>query len=208
MLSRRLLVPVVLAVFGFAAAPSAHADPAQDAAAFIDDFGHRAIAALTAPDLSDQQVTDRFRALFQEGFDVPYVAKSALGVFWRRATEDEKAQYIPLFEEYIAQIYSGLFRQYKGETFTVKSGQTGADNAITVLSDVMRPDGPTTPVQWVITQVDGKLKIRDVKIEGVSMINTYRDQFANEILQRDGKVAGLIDALRKKTASLRTSGNG
>jgi len=208
MSSRRLLVPVVFAIFGLAAAPSAHADPAQDATAFIDDFGHRAIGALTGPDLSDQQLTERFRALFQEGFDVPYVARSALGVFWRRATDDEKAQYIPLFEEYIAQIYSGLFRQYKGETFTAKSAQAGADNMITVLSEVVRPEGPATPVQWVVTQVDGKLRIRDVKIEGVSMVNTYRDQFANEILQRDGKVAGLIDALRQKTASLRISKDG
>ena len=208
MLSRRLLIPVVFAIAGLTAAIPAKADPAQDAAAFIDSFGHRAIDALTAPDLSNQQVTDRFQALFEEGFDVPYVARSALGVFWRRATKDEKAEFVPLFKEYIAQIYSGLFRQYKGETFKVKSGQPAGDDMIIVLSEVKSPDGPVTPVQWVVTSVNGKLKIRDVKIEGVSMVSTYRDQFANEILQRNGKVAGLIDALRQKTASLRTNGSG
>jgi ABC-type transporter MlaC component len=41
------------------------------------------------------------------------------------------------------------------------------------------------------------------------MITTHRDQFANEILQHNGEVSGLIEALRAKTASLRsTAGNG
>jgi len=67
---------------------------------------------------------------------------------------------------------------------------------------VVQPDGPATKLEWIVVNVDGKPKIRDIKIEGVSMITTYRDQFASEILQRDGKIAGLIDALREKTASL------
>ncbi|HLF58212.1 MAG TPA: ABC transporter substrate-binding protein [Alphaproteobacteria bacterium] len=208
MLSRRFLIPVVIAIVGFAAVQTAHADPAQDATAFIDDFGHRAIGALTGPDLSDHELTARFRTLFEEGFDIPFIARSALGRFWPRATEDERTQYIALFEDYIVEIYASQFRQYSGESFEAQSSRVGPDNAVSVYSAVVRPDGPTTKLEWVVAPMDGKFKIRDIKIEGVSMITTYRDQFANEVLQHDGKVAGLIDALRQKTASLRTAGNG
>lgn len=206
---RRHLLPVVIVVLGLTGLRSAAADSADDAAKFIDDFGQRAIAALTAPNLSDQELTARFKSLFEEGFDIAVIARSALGVFWKRATEDERAQYIPLFEDYIVEIYASQFRQYSGESFKAKSARAEPDGSVTVISEVVQSDGPITPLQWTLVPADGgKYKIRDIKIEGVSMINTYRDQFSNEILQRDGKIAGLLDALREKTASLKAPHNG
>ena len=201
MITRRLLIPFVCVVVGLAGRPAA-ADPAQDAQTFINDFSHRAIESLTEKNLSDAELIRRFKTLFEEGFDISYIARSALGRFWPRATDDEKAQYVPLFEDYVVTIYAGQFRDYTGQGFTTKSAQVGADGVTIVFSDIVSSDGPPTKLEWIIGDVDGKPKIRDIKIEGVSMITTYRDQFANEILQHDGKIAGLIDALREKTASL------
>ena len=44
MSSRRHLLPVVIVILGLASLRPAAADPADDGAKFIDDFGHRAIA--------------------------------------------------------------------------------------------------------------------------------------------------------------------
>jgi phospholipid transport system substrate-binding protein len=209
MISRRSLVALagVLAALTWSAGP-ARADTVSEAAAFINDFGHRAISSLTDKGLTDQQLVDRFRGLFREGFDVPYIARSALGRFWRRASAEEKKEYVPLFEDYIVEVYALQFRDYAGETFKATGGRS-EDGITVVSSEVQRADGPTTKVDWYVAKVDGKFKIQDVKIEGVSMITTHRDQFANEILQHNGEVSGLIEALRAKTASLRsTAGNG
>jgi phospholipid transport system substrate-binding protein len=181
----------------------AKADTASDAAAFIENFGHRAIASLTDKSLSDQELTKRFRALFEEGFDVPYIARSALGRFWQRASTEERKEYVPLFEDYIVEVYASQFRDYSGETFKATGSRTDGDDVTVVSAEVQRTDGPATKVEWYVADENGKFKIQDVKIEGVSMITTHRDQFANEILQHDGKVSGLIEALRAKTASLR-----
>jgi phospholipid transport system substrate-binding protein len=178
----------------------------QDAATFIDDFGHRAIEALTAPNLSDQELVRRFKALFEEGFDVPYVAHSALGRFWLVASNPERAEYVPLFEEYISWVYAMQFRHYSGETFKTDRTQPGPEDMVTVLSTVVRPDGTVTKIQWVVGNIDGKMKIRDIRIEGVSMIISHRDEFANVIAQHGGRVAGLIEALRNKIAELAASG--
>ncbi len=72
-----------------------------------------------------------------------------------------------------------------------------------VFSDLVNPDGSVVKIEWTVANVDGKPKIRDIKVEGVSMITTYRDQFADEILQNNGKIGGLLNALREKTASPR-----
>jgi phospholipid transport system substrate-binding protein len=209
MISRRFLLSLagVLAAVTWSAGP-ARADTASEAAAFIEDFGHRAINSLTDKSLSNKELVDRFRGLFREGFDVPYIARSALGRFWPRASEEEKKEYLPLFEDYIVEVYAVQFRDYAGETFKATTSHMEGD-AVVVHTEVLRPDGPATKVDWYVAEADGKFKIQDVKIEGVSMITTHRDQFANEILQHNGQVAGLIEALREKTASLRsTAGNG
>jgi phospholipid transport system substrate-binding protein len=194
---QRIIPVLALAVFVFATPVSA--DPAQDASAFIDEYGHRAIAQLTEPNLSDDELYKRFRALFDEGFDVAAIGRSALGRFWPRATDQEKTEYLKVFEDYIVEVYANKFRQYSGQTFKI-TGNQPADNAVVVMSTVDKTDGPTTKISWTIVTVDGKRKIQDIKIEGVSLIISYRDQFANEILQHDGKVSGLIDALREKVA--------
>jgi len=203
MLSRRFLVPVILFIFGVASAHVAHSDSSQDAANFVNEFGQRAIAALKAPNISNTEVTKRFRALFDEGFDVPFIARSALGHFWIRASEEERAQYIPLFEDYVVEIYSPQFREYQIKAFTARSAYAGANNLAHVFCDLVNPDGSVVKLEWTVANVDGKPKIRDIKVEGVSMITTFRDQFAAEILQNNGKIVGLLNILREKTASLR-----
>jgi phospholipid transport system substrate-binding protein len=193
---RRAIPAVAVAIFFFGGA--AKADDSQDAAKFIDDFGNRAIKELTEPSLSEDDLHKRFRVLFEEGFDVPYLAKAALGRFWPRASEQERTDYVAAFEDYMVQVYSQKFRSYSGQTFKATASRPGPEGMTGVSSEVTQPEGPTTLIEWTVANVSGKQKIRDIKIEGVSMITTYRDEFANLVLQHDGKVAGLIDALRTK----------
>lgn len=202
---RRIFPAIALALFFFT--KPASADSSQDASAFIDEYGHRAIAQLTEPNLSDDELFKRFRTLFDEGFNVPAIARSALGRFWPRATDQEKAEYLKVFEDYIVEVYANKFRHYSGQTFKVTGNQAVSEGAVVVASTVEQTDGPTTKISWTIGIVDGKQKIQDIKIEGVSLIISYRDQFANEILQHDGKVSGLIDALREKTAHSDSAGS-
>ncbi len=60
-----------------------------------------------------------------------------------------------------------------------------------------------TKIDWSVASIGGKMKIRDVKIEGVSMIISHRDEFANAIQQHGGRMAGLIEALGDKLVELR-----
>lgn len=192
------LTPVIFLIGG-----DARADDSQDAVTFINDFGNRAISELTGPELTDKDLQDRFRKLFEEGFDVSYIARSALGRFWRKANEQERADYTGVFEDYMVQVYSAKFRQYSGQTFKATGGQPSPGGGTSVSSLVSNTDKPETKIDWTVNKVDGKQKIRDIKIEGVSMITSYRDEFAQVVLQNNGQVQGLIDTLRAKTEQLR-----
>lgn len=205
---RRVLPAFALILLCFGGASPAAADEKPDAVTFINSFGQQAIRELTQPNLSDDELFKRFRTLFEQGFDVSYIAKSALGRFWRRTSESERSAYVAAFEDYMVKIYAMKFKAYSGESFTANTSQPAPEGGVTVSSTVVKPDGPQTKIDWIVDDESGSPKIRDIKIEGVSMVNSYRDEFANEILQHDGKVAGLIDALRDKTAHLGSEDSG
>jgi len=57
-------------------------------------------------------------------------------------------------------------------------------------------------VDWRITFPDGRYKIIDIVVEGVSMVQTQRSEFSSVIRRSGGKVEGLLTALREKAVSV------
>ena len=70
----------------------------------------------------------------------------------------------------------------------------------------INPETDPNPTKVVFQVRNSKdvYKILDVKIQGVSMIVTQRDEFTGFIRNNGGKVSALITALRKKTKALKT----
>ena len=87
-----LLLAVVLPL---AAAPARAAD--EPAAGFIADLGQRTIKVLSSK-LSEREREAQFRTIFDEGFDVPAISRFVLGQYWRTATEEQRRDFIALFE--------------------------------------------------------------------------------------------------------------
>ena len=80
----------------------------------------------------------RFRELLREDFDVPGIARFVLGRYWNIATEEQRAEYVKLFEDYIAMAYATRLAEYTGETFKVTGSRPEADGAI-VSSQILAP---------------------------------------------------------------------
>jgi phospholipid transport system substrate-binding protein len=53
-------------------------------------------------------------------------------------------------------------------------------------------------VNWRVRLRDGKYKVIDVMVEGISMGQTQRSEFSSVIRKNGGKVKGLLVELRKR----------
>lgn len=166
---------------------------------FIAGLGERAVSALTGSGLSQQEREQRFRELLDTHFDVPAIGKFVLGRYWRVATEEEKQEFLKLFEEFLIKGYARRFSEYSGEKFEVRNVRQEADGFALVQSLVIRPSAENVRVDWRVQQGgDSGFRIVDVVVEGLSMAATQRDEFASVIQSKGGKVAGLLDVLRAK----------
>jgi phospholipid transport system substrate-binding protein len=195
---RRSLLTAAFIVLAGALASAIPAAAAADPAAVISNLGSRALEVL-GKDASQSQRVARFRELLREDFAVPEIARFVLGRYWNVATEEQRAEFVKLFEEYIALAYSTRLAEYTGETLKVTGSRPDADGAV-VSSQILRPAGAApVKVDWRLIGRNGAYKISDVSVDGISMAVTQRSEFASVIQHNGGQVQGLITMLREKT---------
>lgn len=202
---RRTMLSVLFAAFVAVVVPPVQAladHDGQGPTAFIEGLADEAVKALTDKDTTREERVVRFRSLLNHNFNVPLIGKWVLGRHWRTANPAEKAEYMSLFEDLIVITYVEYFDQYSGEALKVVKTITDPGKDSVIYTHLMRPSGDAIRVDWRVRQDNESFKIIDVYVEGSSMGQTQRSQFASLIRKNGGKLEGLIKALRSKVAEL------
>jgi len=202
MLSRFWILVVFTAVIALATLSPARAMAEDAAGIFVKELGDKAINLLTANGIADAERESRFRDLFRTNFDVEGIGRFTLGKHVRRADEQQMAEFLKLFEDFIVVTYALRFSEYSGKTFSIRSVRSEPGRDTLVLTEILGPSGgPPFRVDWQVRSENGTNKIIDVKVEGVSMSVSQRAEFGS-VIQRQGGVDGLILQLRSKTKFL------
>ena len=166
---------------------------------FIENLADKAIAALAVEDITRDEKVRRFRTLLNDHFDVKTIGRFVLGRFWRKASEGERAEFLKLFEDLIVDTYVDRFAKYSGETLLVTKTEAARDDDSIVFSRINRPSGgPPVGVVWRLRLRNKRYLIIDVMVEGVSMGQTQRSEFASVIRRNGGAVKGLLAKLRDR----------
>ncbi|HRQ60891.1 MAG TPA: ABC transporter substrate-binding protein [Alphaproteobacteria bacterium] len=192
-----------------AAGPMAEAAPAyapltvqvsQDVAgaqSFIDGMAQKAINFLADQSMPQAQKTQKFKELLSSSFDLKTIGRFALGRYWKTATPAQQAEYQGLFDKMVVKVYSQRFKDYQGQQLVVDSAKAEGDKDVLVTSFIIPSSGPKVQVDWRVRNKDGRHKIVDIIVEGVSMAVTQRSEFASVIQAGGGNVSALIDHLKK-----------
>ncbi len=187
-----------------AATATAAADPAkaQTPDQFIQALAEQVFNSINGKRLSDDETTARFRTLLQEAFDLKSIGRFELGPYYNSATDQQRTDYQQAFENMIVNAYALRFRDYSGASF--KAGRSIPQGKDTQVDSQIFPNSgaPAIDVSWKIRPENGSYKIIDVAVEGVSLGNTEKAEFASIIERNGGKVQALIDALKNNQVGL------
>lgn len=170
----------------------------REAEAFVKERGADAIKVLSTRGLTEQRYVREFYDFVDKSFDVPAMAQFALGVHWRQATEQQRAEYVTLYKDYFVGTYAARFRTFSGENFEVTGARAINDTESLVQSRIIRPgnQAPIT-VEWHVREQNSP-KVVDMTIEGLRLGVTLRDEFAGVI--QSGGLDALFKALRERNA--------
>ncbi|MBO9357560.1 ABC transporter substrate-binding protein [Bordetella petrii] len=201
-LLQRLLVAGLL---GLLAATAAHAQPDPHGAPdkFVLDAANQALNALKA----DSQLRSGDLARVNQAVDtyiLPYVnfrktTQLAAGRYWRQATPEQQTALADAFRGTLIRTYSGALTGVTQAT-TIKllpfRGDPNADDVV-VRSLITQANGQPVGVDYRLEKDPQKgWRIYDMNVEGIWLIQNYRNQFAQQINQSG--IDGLIDALNQR----------
>ena len=171
-----------------AAAPAAGVN-AQDPTQLVQDVASNILKALDANRAAyvnnPKMVRDLADKYLLPYFDTRYSAQLVLGKYWRTATEDQRTRFIEAFKNSMLQNYGNALVNFTANRLKVLPGRVdpGSDLA-TVSTTINRDDGTTVPVLYVLHKTPEGWKAWDVKIEGISYVKSFRDDFAAQIDQK------------------------
>lgn len=183
------------AAFVLAAGPVLAADPAAE---LVSSTATQAIDIVKGTAGAQRQAA--IQRVLQTRFDLPFMAQTALGTHWAKATPEQQARFVKATETAEAKAYAERFGQYSGQTLTVGKTTSRPNNVWIVESRLNQASGQPIKLEWEVRQLAAGLRITDVKIEGVSMVMTRRSDFNSYIQQNGGKVQPLIDELESRAS--------
>ena len=196
---RRTFLAAVLAALLVVSAGGQRAAASDDPAlAFVQGLGDQAVAVLrdkTASTFEEREAA--FREVMVEGFDIPVVGRFVLGRHWKAASKQQRADYMAVFVDFIVRVYASRFDSYGGELFSARSVIDDPSGDKVVRAQIVRPSGGNPiDVDFRVRPGDGRYKIIDVTVEGISMLHTHRVEFSS-VINRKG-IDGLLRDLRAR----------
>jgi phospholipid transport system substrate-binding protein len=174
------------------------------AGSFVAGLTDRAMVQLTEPGLAETEQKLRFRALFNEAFDLAAIGRFVLGRYWRRADPAQRSDFLGAFEDMMIYRFLPLFSLYSGEKFDIGAIRPHKNNPdfVSVETKLRRAEGEPIQVNWRVRKHGGGYKIVDIVAEGVSIAVTLRSEYVSVLKRNGGDVEALTQVLREKAKGL------
>ena len=199
----RLMSAFILAIAMSAVSAAAWAQ--QDPNKFMEDLSSKVIEKIKG----DKQIQDGDLKRISDLVDttlMPHVnfermTALSVGRAWREATPEQKKQLMSEFRILLLRTYSNAFTAVRDQSVRMKPfrGDASASEVI-VRSEIVQPRGEPIQLDYRLEKADKGWKIYDVNVLGVWLVQTYRNQFAQEISA--GGIDGLIKSLAEKNKSV------
>ena len=143
---------------------------------------------------SGQQRTEA-RRVAEELFDFDEMCRRMLGDHWQEGSPYQQGEFVRLFTELLERSYLSGLRGVPPAAVTFL-GETVNGSYAQVTSRIATSRFGETSVDYRLVDHDGRWAVYDVVLDGVSLVSSYRSQFAS--ILRTSSFAQLLEKLRSR----------
>lgn len=134
-------------------------------------------------------------------FSFTRMTQIAMAVNWRRASPEQQQALVAEFKTLLVRTYSNALSLYRDQVIDFKPLRARPeDTEVTVRSEIRQRGQQPLALDYDMEKTAQGWKVFDVKVGGVSLISTYREDFAGQV--RDAGIDGLIKVLTSKNRQL------
>ncbi len=148
---------------------------------------------------SKQEKIYKLKNIAKETVDINGIGLYTLGSHRKNISSEQKQVYEILFEEYFLKTFASRLAQYTDPKIKVKSEKKLNKNYTIVSSGLIATEKrPEVKIEWrIYTKDPNNLLIRDLIIEGLSLVRTHREEFNSIIQSNDGDINALFSKLKE-----------
>ncbi len=204
MLNNKLIVSFLIALitwFSFVPSYAQSAATQSDPIAMLQFMANNMIAGLKA---NKATLKTKPQVVYQlaNRYVVPYADLSAMAKsvlppqIWNSATPAQRMQFQKEFTTTLIRTYASALTSYEDQTihfYPIRGGYQGA-STVEVNSEITGSNNEPIHVTYRLMRVGSVWRLFDLSVEGVSMLESFRSQFA-DILEN-----GTMDQLLQRMA--------
>jgi phospholipid transport system substrate-binding protein len=128
------------------------------------------------------KVADLVNQYLLPHFDTDFSARLVLGQYWRNATAEQRKRFVDAFYHSLLNNYGSALSDFTAERLKIFPSKVDADaTRATVRTEVKRDNGDRVSVNYYLRKTPEGWKAWDVVIDGISYVNSYREDFAPQI---------------------------
>jgi phospholipid transport system substrate-binding protein len=137
----------------------------------------------------------KIRSISDKMFDYSELSRRTLGIDWKKLNPAQQNEFTDLYKCLLEDAYADKIINYTDEKVAFSKENQLSEKTFEVQTTILTKKADI-PIYYRVIQKDGEWKVYDVVIEGVSLINNYRNQFREILMNKSPEV--LLDTLRKK----------
>ncbi|MGI9591746.1 MAG: MlaC/ttg2D family ABC transporter substrate-binding protein [Myxococcota bacterium] len=138
----------------------------------------------------------KIEAIAYERFDFDTMSKLVVARHWKSFSAEQKVEFVEEFKAFLARSYGDRIKRYSDEQVEVVSETPLKRGDVKVMTAIVGGEFDGALVEYRLRQSDGAWRVIDVKVEGISLVLNYRDQF-KAVLSRGGPDE-LLQQLKQK----------
>ena len=167
---------------------------------FVQSTVNRASQILTK-NISQEEKINELKIIAKETVDIRGVGFYSLGSARKSLNDDQKKEYLRLFENYFLKSFSSRLSEYTNPEIDVLSKEVLSES-YTIVNSVLKgtSERPEVKIDWrVYTKNPGSPLIRDLIIEGLSLARTQKEEFASILNSNNNDINALFKTLEEFT---------
>ncbi len=129
-------------------------------------------------------------------FDFPRMTRIAVARNWSLASASQQAALTAEFKTLLVRTYSTALAAYRNQVSEFRPLRAAPGDEVTVRSVIRQSGTATIGMDYDMERLPEGWKVYDIKIDGMSLVTTYRETFASKV--RESGVEGLIRTLSEK----------
>lgn len=133
-----------------------------------------------------QERRSKMRQAVARHFGFTEMAQRTLGQHWRKLTQAQQEEFVPLFSHLLERSYVSKIEGANPTQDNIRyvKERIEKDGYATVVTEISNPRDQSFDVEYRLRKNGADWQVYDVVIEGVSLVNNYRTQF-NKIIRQE-----------------------